>query len=245
MRGDDEIFPPTSMALEEPNGLLAAGGDLSPERLLNAYARGIFPWYQEQPVLWWSPDPRLILRPANCHVSRSLGKFLRKTAWTVWIDRDFGRVVQLCAQTREVDTGTWITHDMRRAYLALHRMGYAHSVEVYDAEQLVGGLYGVSLGNTFFGESMFSLASNASKMALVYLARFLSHNGFRLIDCQVTSSHLQSLGAEEVSRQTFERELNAGLDPEVVKSAQLTWQKAHNKGVSVDGRIQNQIVQHP
>lgn len=235
------------MALNDPNGLLAAGGDLSPRRLINAYARGIFPWYQAgQPILWWSPSPRMILRPAECHVSRSLNKFLRKTDWTVWADRQFGEVIRLCGQTREAQQGTWITEEMREAYATLHAMGYAHSIEVYTNEQrLVGGLYGVSLGDTFFGESMFSLASNASKMALVYLSRFLARNQFSMIDCQITSPHLQSLGAKEVPREHFEQQLKAGLTPARIEETQTVWQQARNQGVSVDGSIQNQAFQHP
>lgn len=240
-------FPPTDMALDDPNGLLAAGGDLSPERLLNAYARGIFPWYQEgQPILWWSPNPRLIMRPKHCHVSRSLAKFLRRTTWTVWIDRQFSQVIQLCGQVRETDQGTWITPEMVRAYVALHTMGYAHSIEVYENDrELVGGLYGVSIGDTFFGESMFSLKSNASKMALVYLARLLTHNGFTMIDCQITSRHLLSLGAVEVPRADFEQELRAGLTPDRIGETQKLWQRVRHQGVSIDGRIQDKTVQHP
>ena len=205
-------FPPVEAAEVEPNGLLAIGGDLSPRRLLNAYAAGIFPWYSAgQPLLWWSPDPRTVLFPERLRVSRSLAKTLRNRPFRVTLKRDFSGVIADCAAPREGggdEGGTWITREMHDAYLALHRLGHAHSVEVWEGERLAGGLYGVALGRVFFGESMFSRARDASKVALARLAPFLSNGGFRLIDCQVHSAHLVSLGAEEIPRARFTRLLD-------------------------------------
>ncbi|GAB3107218.1 leucyl/phenylalanyl-tRNA--protein transferase [Aestuariicella hydrocarbonica] len=201
-------FPPTSHALKDPNGLLAAGGDLSPERLITAYQRGIFPWYDEtQPILWWSPSPRLILIPAELHVSKSMAKLLRKSAFRVTTDTAFAQVVNACAQPREQQDGTWITEDIVNAYCQLHQLGYAHSVEVWEGQTLVGGLYGVALGKVFFGESMFSRTSNASKYGFITLIKALEKLDFRLIDCQVHTGHLASLGAKEIDRETFENYL--------------------------------------
>jgi leucyl/phenylalanyl-tRNA--protein transferase len=186
--------------MAEPNGLLAIGGDLSPARLLAAYRRGIFPWYGPgQPILWWCPDPRAVLYPDSVRISRSLAKVLRRGRLQVTVDRDFDAVVQACAEPRPGQDGTWITRQMATAYGRLHRLGVAHSVEVREQDRLVGGLYGVALGEVFFGESMFSRVPDASKVALVALARM----GFRLIDCQVPSAHLARLGAKEISRATF------------------------------------------
>jgi leucyl/phenylalanyl-tRNA--protein transferase len=205
--GDD--FPPSSEALEYPNGLLAAGGELSPERLLAAYRRGIFPWYEEpQPVLWWTPDPRSVLLPCELHVSRSLRKVLRQDGFTLAVDTAFAAVMAACAAPRRDSHGTWIGRDMLRAYIELHRLGFAHSVEVLDpAGELVGGLYGVALGGVFFGESMFSRRRDASKVALVALVNIVSRGGFGLIDCQVGNPHLASLGAREIDRLDFEARL--------------------------------------
>lgn len=200
----EEDFPAPESAMLDPNGLLAAGGDLSPARLLRAYSRGIFPWYEEdQPILWWSPDPRLVLLPHELNVSRSLAKLARKAPFEISFDRDFSGVIQACAESRTEDTGTWITEDMEDAYIALHGLGFAHSVEAWQEGQLVGGLYGVALGGAFFGESMFSRKSNASKIALLHLIREIQPLGYELIDCQVSSDHLLSLGAREISRQSF------------------------------------------
>lgn len=202
--GDD--FPPTSEALGDPNGLLAAGGDLSPQTLLAAYQRGIFPWYEEpQPVLWWSPDPRTVLFPDELHLSRSLRKRLRQDSFGLAVDTRFNEVMRACAQPRRDGLGTWIGKSMLRAYTALHYRGLAHSVEVLDGDgELVGGLYGVALGRVFFGESMFSRRTDASKVALVALVYMLRRGGFGLIDCQVGNPHLQSMGARELDRLDFE-----------------------------------------
>lgn len=202
--GDD--FPPTGEALDFPNGLLAAGGDLTPARLLAAYRRGIFPWYEEpQPILWWTPNPRSVLFPAELHVGRSLRKELRRDAFCLGVDTAFPRVMAACAGPRRDAQGTWIGPDMLMAYTALHRLGYAHSIEVLDAAgELVGGLYGVALGGVFFGESMFSHRVNASKVALVGLVDIMRRGGFGLIDCQVGNPHLASLGARDLDRLDFE-----------------------------------------
>ncbi|HYC10304.1 MAG TPA: leucyl/phenylalanyl-tRNA--protein transferase [Steroidobacteraceae bacterium] len=200
-----EWFPPLEQALEEPSGLLAAGGDLSPERLLAAYRRGIFPWYSPgQPVLWWSPDPRAVLFPEEFHCTRSLAKTLRNGGFTAAIDRDFGAVIDGCAAPRAASPGTWITSEMRAAYLKLHRLGYAHSVESWRGNALVGGLYGVHLGGVFFGESMFSRERDASKVALAHLVAACRHHGLAVIDCQLPSRHLSSLGARTIPRSQFQ-----------------------------------------
>jgi leucyl/phenylalanyl-tRNA--protein transferase len=199
-------FPDVREALTEPDGLLAIGGDLGVPRLINAYRHGIFPWFSEgDPILWWSPDPRTVLRPNGLRVSRSLRKFLRKRAYGVTLDRDFPAVIRGCSEPREDGNGTWLVPEMIDAYIALHAEGIAHSVEVWRDETLVGGLYGVAIGCVFFGESMFSRADNASKVALVHLCRRLGAWGFELIDCQVLSGHLLSLGAELMPRERFSR----------------------------------------
>lgn len=219
---DRVAFPASEQALSDPNGLLAVGGALSPEWLLAAYRRGIFPWYEEdQPILWWSPDPRLILRPQELHVSRSLRKLLRKQAFRVTLDQDFASVIAACAEPRANSVGTWITSEMRSAYCQFHELGYAHSVEVWEAERLVGGLYGVAIGKVFFGESMFSRCTDTSKVAMVYLARQLRQWQFRLIDCQVSSPHLRSLGAVEIPRSEFLAELRRN---ETIASRPGSWQ---------------------
>lgn len=197
-------FPAASEALATPNGLLAVGGDLHPDRLLAAYRQGIFPWYEEgQPLLWWSPDPRTVLHPSSVHLSRSMRKFLRKSRFVVTFDRTFPAVIQACAAPREYADDTWITPAMQQAYTELHRLGHAHSVEVWEDDQLVGGLYGIALGKAFFGESMFSLRSNASKTAFIALASRLQKLGCELIDCQMPTDHLDSLGAQQISRADF------------------------------------------
>lgn len=201
---DSLDFPPSSEALASPNGLLAVGGDLAPARLIAAYRRGIFPWYEEgQPLLWWSPDPRTVLTPSTLHISRSMAKFLRKTAFRVTFDTDFSAVLRACAEPRDYTDATWITADMRRAYEELHRRNIAHSVEVWDGTELVGGLYGLALGKVFFGESMFSRRSNASKTGFISLVRELERCGCELIDCQMPTDHLESLGATTISRAAF------------------------------------------
>jgi leucyl/phenylalanyl-tRNA--protein transferase len=199
---DELWFPDPATALRHPNGLLAAGGDLRPERLLLAYQLGIFPWYEaDQPPLWWSPDPRMVLFPHEVHVSRSMQKFLRRHPYTLRSDTAFSQVMQLCGSTRA--EGTWISPAMLEAYHALHQLGHAHSVEVWEGGELVGGLYGVALGRMFFGESMFSLRPNVSKLALIDLATRLPTAGYHLIDCQVANPHLASLGARNLARSRF------------------------------------------
>ncbi len=203
-------FPPVEQALDDPAGLLAGGGDLSPERLLAAYQRGIFPWFSPgQPVLWWSPDPREVLFPAELIVSRSLAKTLRSGRLTVTQDRDFAGVIAGCAAPRAASPGTWISAAMQAAYLAMHRRGIAHSVETWEAGELVGGLYGVRVGRVFCGESMFSRRSDASKAAFATLVAGCTQAGIDLIDCQMPSPHLRSLGSRSVPRSQFLRYLAA------------------------------------
>lgn len=201
---DPDDFPDVSLALREPDGLLAVGGDLSVERLLAAYRRGIFPWYSEdQPILWWSPDPRSVLFPGKLHVSRSLMKTLRRGKFEVLMDQKFSEVIDACSTPRNDDLGTWITDEMREAYIRLHNAGYAHSVECYFNGNLVGGLYGVAIGKVFFGESMFSRINDASKAAFVYLVRFLEQHQYGIIDCQIRTAHLDRFGAELIPRHKF------------------------------------------
>jgi leucyl/phenylalanyl-tRNA--protein transferase len=200
-----EPFPPLEMALKEPNGLIAIGGDLSPERLLQAYRHGIFPWFSEgEPVLWWSPDPRMVLMLDELKVSRSLAKRLRKQDYEIRLDHDFAAVMHACASVvREGQNGTWITPAMMEAYCELHRMGYAHCIEVWMEGKLAGGLYGVQIGGMFYGESMFHRVRDASKIAFVHLVRFLQAQGCGMMDCQMHTSHLASLGAREIAREEF------------------------------------------
>ncbi len=187
-----------------PNGLLAAGGDLSAERLIEAYRNGIFPWYSDgDPILWWSPDPRMVLDPAKVRVSRSLAKVLRNRSYEVRFDSAFDQVMAACAAPRPGQQGTWITPELQQAYLGLHRLGHAHSIETWIDGELAGGLYGVALGAVFFGESMFSQVRDASKIALVHAARYLQLAGFRIIDCQMHTDHLESMGAREMDRDGF------------------------------------------
>ena len=201
---DSLSFPPLARALREPDGLLAAGGDLRPERILAAYRHGCYPWYQQgQPILWWSPDPRFVLFPDELHISRSLGKVLRRQTFDVSYDKAFDRVIDACAGPRSYADGTWITDAMRQAYQQLHRLGHAHSVEVWQAGELIGGLYGLCIGQVFFGESMFSHVDNASKTAFAHLVPDLKRWGIRLIDCQMQTRHLASFGARAIDRQAF------------------------------------------
>jgi len=203
-RDAPENFPPVERALENPPGLLAAGGDLSPARLIAAYRRGIFPWYSPgQPVLWWSPDPREVLPIDALHVSRSLGRALRRGGFTTSVDADFAAVIDACAAPRAASPGTWITPEMRAAYLRLHALGSAHSIEVRRGAELVGGVYGVAVGRVFSGESMFSRVSDASKVALVALTAWCRAQGHELIDCQLPSAHLRSLGSRPMQRAEF------------------------------------------
>jgi leucyl/phenylalanyl-tRNA---protein transferase len=200
-----EWFPPLEQALDDPAGLLAAGGDLSTERLLAAYRRAIFPWYSPgQPVLWWSPDPRAVLFPAEFRCTRSLSKTLRNGGFEIVIDRDFPQVIAACAAPRPQSLGTWITPEMMDAYVELHRRGYAHSIETWRGRELVGGLYGVRLGGVFFGESMFSRESDASKVALARLVEACRTAGIVVIDCQMSSAHLESLGSRRIPRARFQ-----------------------------------------
>lgn len=198
------VFPATDKALAEPNGLLCAGGDLSVETLLKAYHAGIFPWFSApDPILWWTPNPRSILKPSEIHISKSLQKILSKNVFSFSCDKAFRNVMLQCAKPRSHTNGTWISNDMVNAYCRLHDAGYAHSVEVWQDDKLVGGLYGIALGCMFFGESMFSHVSNASKAGFVTLVKMLDQCEFGIIDCQVKSSHLNSLGAYEVEREEF------------------------------------------
>ena len=206
---DELVFPDQASALREPNGLLAAGGDLSIERLLLAYRHGIFPWYNEgEPILWWSPDPRAVIIPGQLHISKSLQKTLDKKLFTITFNQAFTAVVEACSLPRftqkdDSQTGTWITSAMKQAYSDLHNAGYAHSIECWQDNQLVGGMYGIILGKCFFGESMFSTVTDASKVVMVKLDQMLCEKKFQLLDCQVHSPHIESMGAIEIPRKEF------------------------------------------
>ena len=205
-----ESFPDAQTALREPNGLLAAGGDLSTERLLYAYRHGIFPWYERsEPVLWWSPDPRCVIVPGRVHVSRRLARLLRQQRFEIRLNTAFADVVDGCAAPRAYGGGTWITSAMRAAYLRLHALGHAHSIEAWRDGALAGGLYGVAVGEVFFGESMYSAERDASKVILAHLSRWLELHGFALIDCQVQSAHLVRMGAVMLPRRDFLQVLEA------------------------------------
>lgn len=204
-----ESFPPLNSALEDPDGLLAAGGCLSTTRLINAYKNGIFPWFNpDEPILWWSPNPRLVLQPSELKISRSLAKTIRKQQFNFSIDKAFVEVIEACAAPRDYANGTWITDDMKQAYIQLHRSGAAHSAEAWLDGELVGGLYGVAIGQVFFGESMFHTQTNASKVVFAQLVKQLEEWNYKLIDCQVHSDHLVSLGAYEIDREHFIETLN-------------------------------------
>ncbi len=206
----EDAFPPLETALQDPNGLLAAGDDLSRARLLDAYRRGIFPWFnQGDPVLWWSPDPRMVLFLDELHISRSLRRVLTSARFRVTVDHAFAEVMRGCAAPRDGADGTWITEAMVEAYVDLHAHGDAHSVEVWQDDTLVGGLYGVAVGHMFFGESMFSRRSDASKVALAHTVRLLGERGFGLIDCQMATDHLASLGARPIRRAEFVARVSA------------------------------------
>ena len=206
--GPESPFPPLEAALLRPNGLLAVGGDLSPSRLIEAYRHGIFPWFNEgEPILWWSPDPRMVLFPQELKISRSLRKTLKRGNYEIRADSAFKQVMEACAAPRGEHTGTWIHAEMIAAYGRLHEMGMAHSMETWIEGELVGGLYGVGQGKMFFGESMFSRVSDASKIALVHLVAQLQRWGFEMIDCQMKTEHLASLGAREISRNEFRQKL--------------------------------------
>ena len=214
-------FPPIDQAIDEPSGLLAAGGDLSQARLVSAYRAGIFPWYSPgEPILWWSPDPRCVLIPDQLHISRSMRKRLNKTDYNVEFNRNFEAVIEACSAPRKGADGTWITDEMKTAYCALHKRGLAHSVEVYIDNELVGGLYGLAIGKLFFGESMFSKVKDASKIAFIKMVEQLKKWDYALIDCQVSNEHLFSLGATEISRDRFQVYLDRYLD----QTGQTHWQ---------------------
>ncbi len=224
----ENTFPPISEALTDPDGLLAAGGDLSVERLLAAYRRGIFPWYDHtQPILWWSPDPRTVLVPGEAHVSRSLKKTFKKNLFTITFDQSFRQVITECAVPRE-DQGTWLTEKMIDAYIELHKNGHAHSVECWQDEKLVGGIYGVSVGRVFFGESMFSRVTDASKVCLVKLSDYLKEWDYDLFDCQVESDHLARMGAIQITREEFSRQLDLSC---VESPAKQAWSKQTGIGL--------------
>lgn len=223
-RDSPDAFPPVDRALREPDGLLAAGGDLSPTRLLAAYQRGIFPWYSYgQPILWWCPDPRAVLIPQDFKTSRSLAKTMRSKRMETRIDTDFAAVIEACGSEKIRPGGTWLSAEMRIAYERLHQLGYAHSVETWLGDELVGGLYGVAIGGVFFGESMFSRVTDASKIALRSLCDSLIAYGFRLIDCQMATPHLMSLGARLLPRKEFVSLLasHASLDAEMQRWGRL------------------------
>jgi leucyl/phenylalanyl-tRNA--protein transferase len=205
------VFPPPELA--EPDGLLAVGGDLRPQRLLMAYSLGIFPWYSPgEPILWWSPDPRLVLEPSGIHISQSVQKIIRQRKYEIRLDTAFPTVIEACAAApRKIGNGTWITNEMKVAYIRLHELGFAHSVECWQGDELVGGLYGISIGRIFCGESMFSKLPNTSKIALVALATLLKSKEFQLIDCQVPTEHLISLGAFEMARSEFLKRLDNAI----------------------------------
>jgi len=206
--GPADPFPPVEQALDNPDGLLAAGGSLSTRRLLDAYRHGIFPWFSDgDPILWWSPDPRTVLHPSRVHVSHSLRKRLRKEAFMITVDRAFAGVLDGCAAPRADDAGTWLSQAMRRAYVGLHAAGFAHSIEVWMDGELAGGIYGVAIGRMFFGESMFTRRTDASKIAMVRLAAQLDRWSCPLIDCQLETEHLLSLGAEPMPRRRFVAEV--------------------------------------
>ena len=205
-----DAFPPVERALREPDGLLAAGGDLATPRLLAAYRRGIFPWYEEgQPLLWWSPDPRCVFLAGDLHLSRRLRKEIRGSTFEVRVNTAFADVIRACAGPRRYQRGTWITRDVRNAFERLHAEGWAHSIEIWSGDRLAGGLYGLAMGRAFFGESMFSAQTNASKYALLFMDRLLRDGTVELLDCQVRSSHLLTMGARSVSRMDFVSSLDA------------------------------------
>ncbi|MGS0692047.1 leucyl/phenylalanyl-tRNA--protein transferase [Shewanella sp. 0m-4] len=221
---DQQGFPPPEQALSDPNGLLAVGGDLHPERLLTAYYNGIFPWFNlDDPILWWSPDPRAVFVPGNMKISRSLVKYLKKQQWTYTINHHFEAVTAGCAEPRAGQDGTWISTEIQQAYLSLHQQGHAHSLEVWQDKQLIGGLYGLAIGQVFCGESMFHRATNASKAAMIVLQQHLQRCGFKLIDAQVVNPHLDSLGAKSIRRDDFLRLLTHLRDGEVSIDS---WSKA-------------------
>lgn len=229
LNGEKPQFPPTDWALEEPNGLLALGGNLEPETILNAYQRGIFPWFSEQdPILWWSPSPRMALIPSELHIGKSLKKLAKKCPFQITVDCSFSEVITKCSTApRAGQDGTWITPEMEDAYNRLHELGYAHSVEAKVENKLVGGLYGIAIGGVFFGESMFSDISGASKIAFASLCLQLQKWGFELIDCQVHTDYLASFGAKELTRNEFEQRLARAVSCPSL----MDWQERWSLGV--------------
>jgi leucyl/phenylalanyl-tRNA--protein transferase len=213
--GEDPVFPPAEYA--DPDGILAVGGDLSPERLIEAYSRGIFPWYSsETPIIWWSPDPRFVIYPEDVKISKSMRQILKRKIFEIKFDTSFREVITACSGKRKHEKGTWITSEMIEAYVALHKMGIAHSIESWNEGKLAGGLYGVSLGGIFFGESMFSRMSNASKAAFIVLSDNLLRLGFDLIDSQVHTDHMESLGAVEMDREIFLKIVAESVERETI-----------------------------
>jgi leucyl/phenylalanyl-tRNA---protein transferase len=210
---DDSLnFPPVDLALKDPNGLLAIGGDLSPQRLVAAYAHGVFPWFSDDDtyILWWSPDPRAHLPLDNYSIKRSLRKTIKKSPFQLSINHDFEQVIDRCSAITDMRTETWITYDMREAYIQLHQQGHAHSIEVWSEDELIGGLYGINIGRCFFGESMFTRRTDASKMAFYFLAGLLKQNNALLLDCQMPNPHLDSLGVLPIKREDYQALLAQG-----------------------------------
>jgi len=221
---DQQPFPSLDFAADDPNGLLAIGGSLRPARLLNAYRHGVFPWFEDgQPILWWSPNPRLVLEPGHIHISRSLRKWLRQGRFRFSFDQAFGKVIRGCAEPRLYTEDTWITQSMLLAYEQMHELGHAHSIEVWQGQTLVGGLYAVSIGQVFFGESMFSRSANASKAGLAYLDKCLQCWNYQLIDCQMETEHLNRMGAHSIERNQFVHLLNEWCEQAPSTEA---WQQA-------------------
>lgn len=215
---DKIVFPPVRLA--DPSGILAVGGDLSPERLLHAYRSGIFPWYSDgEPIIWWSPDPRFVLFPDELYVSKTMRQVLRRKIFDITLDRDFRGVIRGCQEPRKKERGTWITEEMMDAYIRLHDLGFAHSAEAWQGGELVGGLYGISLGRCFFGESMFTRVSNASKAAFIVLVRRLRELGFVIVDSQVYTGHLETLGARHITRGEYLDLVNRGLESDTIRGS--------------------------
>lgn len=212
---ESPVFPNPNQAATDPDGLLAVGGNLQPDTLLSAYNQGIFPWYnQNDPIMWWSPSERCVIRPQHLHISRSLQKHIAKGQFTMTLDRDFPQVIRACAN-RENGDETWITSEMIEAYEHLHQLGHAHSLEVWEGDSLIGGIYGLAIGHVFCGESMFSRGTNGSKIALVYLCQHMIKKGFELLDCQLVNQHLLTMGAESIPRKSFLSILNNNRDHRV------------------------------
>lgn len=223
-------FPPVERALHEPNGLLCSGGTLAPALIISAYAKGIFPWFSEgQPVLWWSPDPRMVLFPAECRVTKSLAKTIRSGKFETRFDTAFADVIHACAEPRTPQGGTWIVEGIQLAYTELHKLGFAHSVESWRNGQLQGGLYGIALGRVFYGESMFSRETDASKVALVALVEKLKADGFELIDCQQETHHLARFGARPIPRREFVSKLRELINSDALNTPSPYWSIAHEQ----------------